>query len=151
MSIEQFSLVEQEVLKMLEKGVIQKVVLTLGQFLSNLFLVEKKNGGNGPAINLKNLNKFILQEHFKMESLHCLKLFLEMDDLLCKIDLKEAYFSIPLNINSQKLVRFQWSGNIYNFLCLCFGLGLAPRVFTKLLKVLIALLRRGSTFESLFA
>ena len=151
MSIEQFSLVEQEVLKMLEKGVIQKVVLTQGQFLSNLFLVEKKNGGNGPAINLKNLNKFILQEHFKMESLHCLKLFLEQDDLLCKIDLKEAYFSIPLNINSQKLVRFQWSGNIYNFLCLCFGLGLAPRVFTKLLKVLIALLRRGSTFESLFA
>ena len=151
MSIEQFSLVEQEVLKMLEKGVIQKVVLTLGQFLSNLFLVEKKNGGNGPAINLKNLNKFILHEDFKMESLHCLKLFLEQDDLLCKIDLKEAYFSIPLNINSQKLVRFQWSENIYNFLCLCFGLGLAPRVFTKLLKVLIALLRRGSTFESLFA
>ena len=116
MSIEQFSLVEQEVLKMLEKGVIQKVVLTQGQLLSNLFLVEKKDRGNRPAINLKNLNKFILYEHFKMEGLHCLKMYLEQDDLLRKIDLKEAYFSVPLNINSQKLVRFQWSGNIYEFL-----------------------------------
>ena len=124
MSIEQFSLVEQDVLKMLEKGVIQKVVLPQGQFLSNLFLVEKKDGGNLPAINLKNLNKFILYEHFKMEGLHCLKFFPEQDDLLCKIDLKEAYFSVPLNINSQKLVRFQWSENIYEFIYLCFRLGL---------------------------
>ena len=55
--------------------------------------------------------------------------------------LKETYFSVLLNKNSQKFVRFQWSGNIYQFLCLCFGLGLAP-IFTKLLKVPTALLRR---------
>ena len=44
---------------MLEKGTIQKVVPTQKQFLSNLFLVEKKDGGNRPVINLENLNKFI--------------------------------------------------------------------------------------------
>ena len=33
-------------------------------------------------------------------------------------------------------------GNLYQFLCLCFGLGLAQRIFSKLLKVPIALLRR---------
>ena len=33
-------------------------------------------------------------------------------------------------------------GNLYEFLCLCFGLGPAPRIFPKLLKVPIALLRR---------
>ena len=42
MSKEQLSLVEQEVLEMLEKGAIQKVVPTQGQFLNNLFLVKKK-------------------------------------------------------------------------------------------------------------
>ena len=61
---------------------IQKVVPTQGQFLSNLFLVEKKDGGKHPVINLKNLNKFIPYEHFKMEGLHCLKLLLEQDDWL---------------------------------------------------------------------
>ena len=126
---------------MLEKGAIQKVVPTQGQFLSNLFLVEKKDGGNRPVINLKNLNKFIPYEHFKMEGLHCLKFLLEQDDLSCKMDLKEAYFSVPLNKTTQKFVRFQWSYDLYEFLCLCFGLRPAPRVFTKLLKVPIALLK----------
>ena len=42
----------------------------------------------------------------------------------------------------KKFVRFAWSGNLSEFLCLCFGLGPAPRIFSKPLKVPIALLRR---------
>ena len=49
MSKEQFSLVEQEVLEMLEKGAIQK-----------------KDGENRPVINLKYLCKFIPCKHFKI-------------------------------------------------------------------------------------
>ena len=63
-------------------------------------------------INLKNLSKFIPYKHFKMKGLHCMKFFLEQDHLLCKIDLREAYFSVPLNKNSERFVRFQWSGNL---------------------------------------
>ena len=74
-----------------------KIVPTLGQFLSNFFLVEKKHGGNRPMINLKNINKFIPYEHFQMEGLQYLKFHLEQVKLLCKIDLKEAYFSVLLN------------------------------------------------------
>ena len=43
--------------------------------------------------------------------------------------------------NVHPFVRFAWSGNLYEFLCLCFGLGPAPRIFSKLLKVPIALQR----------
>ena len=77
-----------------------------------------------------------------MEGLHCLKYLLEENDFLRKIDLKDSYFSVPLCISSRKFVRFAWSGNHYEFLCLCFGLGPAPRIFSKLLKVPIPLLRR---------
>ena len=49
----------KEVLEMLEKGAIKKVIPTQGQFLSNLFLAGKKDWGNQPVVNLKNLNKFI--------------------------------------------------------------------------------------------
>ena len=61
---------------------------------------------------------------------------------MCKLDLKDAYFSNPLDRNSRKFVRFQWNGTLYEFVCLCFGLGLAPRVFTKLLKIPISFLRK---------
>ena len=76
-----------------------------------------------------------------MEGLNYLKFLLEQDNLLCKIDLKKSYFSVPLNKNSRKFVRFQWSDNLHEFLCLSFGLRPAPRIFTKLLKVSIALVR----------
>ena len=64
-----------------------------------------------------------------MEGLHCLKYVLQKGDHMCKIDLKDAYFNIPLHKDSQKLVRFLWAGNLYDFQCLCFGLGPAPRIF----------------------
>ena len=35
-------------------------------------------------------------QHFKMEVLHCLKYKLEENDLLYKIKLKDACFSVPL-------------------------------------------------------
>ena len=42
----------------------------------------------------------------------------------------------------RKYIRFQWEVNLYEFLCLCFGQGPAPLIFTKLLKIPIAFLRR---------
>ena len=82
------------------------------QFLSNILLVKKKDGGNRQCINLKALNKFIPYKHFKMEGLHCLKYLPEENDFICKIDLKDAYFSVPLCMSSRKFVRFAWSGNL---------------------------------------
>ena len=61
MSKEQFSLVEQEVLEMFEKGAIQKVVPTEGQFLSNLSLLEKKDWGNPPSDEFKKSQIHFLQ------------------------------------------------------------------------------------------
>ena len=80
-------------------------------------------------------------KHFKMEGFHCLKYVLQKGDYICKIDLKDACISIPLHKDSRKLVRFLWAGNLYEFLCLCFGLGPVPRIFTTFLKVPISVLR----------
>ena len=114
----------------------------MGEYLSNLFLVPKKDGGQRPVINLKSLNKYFPYQHFKMEGFHCLRFMLKEGDYMCKIDLKDAYFSVPLHSSSKKFVKFQWSGSLYEFNCLCFGLSSAPRIFTKLLKTPISLLRR---------
>ena len=61
---------------------------------------------------------------------------------MSKLNVKDAYFSAPLNTASRKFVWFLWSGKSFEFLCLCFGLGLEPRIFIKLLKIPVLVLRR---------
>ena len=46
---------------------------TDGGFVSSIFLVDKKDGGHRPFINLKNLNSFVDFQHFKMEGIHMLR------------------------------------------------------------------------------
>ncbi|XP_057299487.1 uncharacterized protein LOC130630106 [Hydractinia symbiolongicarpus] len=142
MNQKEVALVTEEVKRMLVKGAIQSICHVKGEFLSNVFLVPKKDGGNRPVINLKHLNKFVPYHHFKMEGLHLIQEMIQEGDCMCKIDLKDAYFCVPLHQRSRKYVRFQWQGNLYEFLCMCFELGPAPRIFTKLMKIPISILRK---------
>ena len=135
-------LVDKEIIEMLKKGAIEEVSPIPDQYLSTIFLVSKKDSGHRPVLNLKNLNKHIPYVHFKMEGLFLVKELLQPGDYMCKLDLKDAYFSVPLEQGSQKYIRFQWRQKLYQFLCLCFGLGPAPRNFTKLMKIPIALMRK---------
>ena len=44
--------------------------------------------------------------------------------------------------NHKKYLQFLWKDSLLEFACLPFGLAVAPRVFTKILKPVVALLRR---------
>ena len=57
-------------------------------------------------------------------------------------DLRDAYLSVPLSQDDQKSVMFWQKETLYQFLCLCFDFTLTQYVFTKLLKISTALLRR---------
>ena len=45
-----------------------------------------------------------------------------------------VFCSFP-SFTLQKYIRFKGKGNVYQFLCLCFGLSSAPRVFKKSMKI----------------
>ena len=140
-SLEEMAM-DKEIESMLSKGAIREAIPKEDQFLSNVFVTPKGEGQFRPIINLKKLNEFVPYHHFKMEGLKDVKHILREGDWMCKIDLSDAYFSVPLGTRSRKLVRFKWKGKLYEFLCLAFGLGPAPRIFTKLMKVPVAILRR---------
>ena len=61
---------------------------------------------------------------------------------MIKMDLKDAYLQVPIHEAHQCFLQFAWEGKQYKFQCLPFGLSSAPRVFTKLLKPVVCLLRK---------
>ena len=64
---------------------------------------------------------------------------LQKGDFLCKIDLQDAYLSIPVAKKARVYLRFLWKGKLYQFTCLPFGLASSPGIFTKCLKPLLVL------------
>ena len=136
-------LVGQEVQKLLDKGAIKIIDPCPNQYLSRIFLVPKRDGSFRPVVNLKPLNQFRATVHFKMESLAMMKDLLREGDWMASIDLKDAYLLVAIWEGHRKYLGFTWKHTLYEFQCLPFGLSSAPRIFTKLLKPVLARLRQS--------
>ena len=139
--VDQTELITAEVQELKSKGAISLVQDDTGGFISQIFIVPKKDGGYRPVINLRALNNYIPEEHFKMEGFHMVKDLIRPQDWLAKIDLKDAYLLVPIHLDHRKYLQFRWQSLTYQFNCLPFGLSCAPRVFTKLMKPVVAFLR----------
>ena len=135
-------IVKNEIDGLLQKGAVIESEHEVGEFISNIFVVPKPNGKYRPIINLKYLNQFIKYEHFKQEHFVIVLYLIQESDYFTSIDLKDAYFSIPLNKECRKYVKFMWDGQMFSFICLAFGLSSAPRIFTKVLKPIYAWFRQ---------
>ncbi len=128
------------ILDLASKGAVHQVVEQDDQFLSTLFVVKQANKTR-PIFNLKTFNNYVHTEKFKLESLDLVKTMLKPNNYLKKLDLKDAYYSVPIAEDHKKYLRFQFQGVTYEYQCLPFGLSSAPRAFTKLLKPVISILR----------
>uniref|UniRef100_H3B4D0 ribonuclease H n=1 Tax=Latimeria chalumnae TaxID=7897 RepID=H3B4D0_LATCH len=108
-SLDKEVLILQELGKLVQKQVISPVNPDIDlRFVSTIFLVPKKDAGWRPFINLRSLNKFIVFQHFKMEGLHLLRDTLQSGDWMVRLDLKDAYFMIPIHPEDRKWLTFLW-------------------------------------------
>ena len=142
-SEEQMKLLREEVTSLLGKGAVVTVepVASEEGFYSTLFLVPKTDGRMRPVVNLKALNFWVHPQHFKMEGIHTLRDIVAQDEWLAKLDLKDAYFTVPIHRDHWKFLHFVVDQVHYQFTCLPFGLSCAPWAFTKVLKPVAAFLR----------
>nr|XP_056700756.1 tetratricopeptide repeat protein 39A [Euleptes europaea] len=77
-----------------------------------------------------------------METLRSIMEALQVGQFLTSLDLKEAYLHIPIHPSHRRFLRFCYAKRHYQFRALPFGLASAPRVFTKILVMLVAWLRQ---------
>ena len=125
---------------LLAKGVIVPVQNNKNGFVSSIFFREKKDQGFRLILNLKKFNKHVIYRHFKMDNLKTALAMVRKNCFMASIDLSDAYYSVPVAVSDQKYLMFQFEGKLYKFVCLPNGLTSAPRIFTKILKPIFAIL-----------
>ena len=81
-------------------------------------------------INLKNFNKFVNYEHFKIEFLN--KVFSIIRPIAYRLSLylKDAFFSVPIHSTHQKYLKFTFD-DLFQFTYMRNAYRPAMRVFTK--------------------
>lgn len=107
-----------------------------------MFLIPKPNVSTRIILNLKSLNEYIETQHFKLEDNRTARDLIHRDCYMSTLDLKDAYYLVPIIESDKKFLRFRFNGDLYEFACLPFGLNTAPYVFTKLMRPVVGHLRQ---------
>ena len=127
---------EKEFQDLLLKRAIEQAPQSPG-FYSRLFVVQKDSGAWRPIIDLSTLNTYIVSHHFHMETPQSVLRSIRQGDWMISLDLQ-----VPIHPESRRYLCFTMGGVPYQFRVLCFGLTTAPRVFTRLMAPISAILHR---------
>ena len=143
MSIKNTNICKQKVKEFLNFKIIKRVNPSHGQFLSHIFPVPKKSPGEYRIIfDLTELNHYVRKLHFKMGSISDIMSIIQPGDFFVSIDLSDAYYCIPMHIISLPYLTFYFLNIYYQFTCLPQGLSSVPRIFTKVMRVVMTFLHR---------
>ena len=135
-------IIEKEISKLLKKGVIMETTHEEGEIISPIFLIPKPDGTMRFILNLKKLNGCMSYIHFKMDTINTVLSLVTPNCYMAKIDIKDAYYTVPILEGHQKYLKFKFQGRLFKFVALPNGLCSGPRKFTKLLKPPLAVLRK---------
>jgi len=131
------SVINAEVIKILDKKVVQPSLFQEGEFVSGVFTRNKKDGSKRMILNLKKFNENVYYKHFKMETIKNI----QPNVYMASIDLKDAFYSVPIRVSDQKYLKFK-ANEFYQYTCMPNGYGPAMRIFTKLTKIPFPFLRK---------
>ena len=141
-SKEEKILVQKEIKKFLELGILRKSQLKSGDYVSNLFARPKKEPGRLRLIaNLKSLNTWVKFVHFKMDGIEDVINLMKPGMYMVSIDFTSSFYSISVDPRYRRYLKVICLGQIYEYQALPMGYSRSPLIFCKLLKVPLAYLR----------
>jgi hypothetical protein len=109
-------------------GISERTKHWKGEFLSNIFIRPKKDGTCRLILNLKGLNESVEYKLFKME--HLQNAITRQNCFMASIYLKYAYYSMSVNENHRKVLRFIWKVSFFS-LPACQMASLVPPEFSQ--------------------
>ena len=89
-------ILDEEIIKLWKKGVIELTSHSPGEFISTVFLRPKKTGSHRMILSLSDLNLTVEYNHFKLERLEAACRLMIKGCFLASIDLPDAYYSVNI-------------------------------------------------------
>ncbi|XP_074629610.1 uncharacterized protein LOC141887255 [Acropora palmata] len=83
-----------------------------------------------------------------MDSLKTVTDLMSQGCYMASVDIKDAYYTVPIATEHQKFLKFRWRDKLYQYTCLPNGLASAPRILTKLLKPVFNIMRQKGYLSS---
>ncbi|KAK9887659.1 hypothetical protein WA026_023780 [Henosepilachna vigintioctopunctata] len=131
------TILNKEIDKMLELDII-KPVTTCSPWLSPLWLVDKKDGTHRVCFDGRKLNSVTMPDSYPMPLIDTIVSKIKSASFLSSIDLKSAFFQIPLDEESKMKTAFSVQGRgLFCFNVLPFGLHNSAQAMCKLMDVVI--------------
>ena len=96
-SEQEIKIINKEIKKVLDKGVIIECERDKGGFISTIFTRQKKDGSFRTILNLKHLNHYVNYQHFKMESLNDVFKIIKKGVWMVSVDSKDAFFTMRVH------------------------------------------------------
>ena len=128
--------IEEELKTMESQSIIRKVSEPT-EWVSSIVYIRKKNGKFRLCLDPKDLNRAIMRCHYKTPTMEGLAHKLSGAHHFSKLDAKNAYWSIPLDKESQLLTTFHSPFGRFCFRRMPFGLVISQDVFMQRMDMIL--------------
>ena len=103
------------------------------EFYSPIFFRDKKDGTVRIILDLTQLNLLVKDQHHKLETLKTALEIIQPNDFFTSLDLKAAYYSIPLSESDKNILSLCGKGILFNIMSVLMAFVLSLEYFPKLL------------------
>ena len=134
--------VRRSISDLLDKGLIEKCI-DVPTVVNPLSVSIPNNGKKRLILDLRAVNRHVWKQSVKYEDLRLALMYLERDSWMIKFDIHSAYHFLDIYYPHTDFLGFSFmdiDGKtvFFKFLVLPFGLGVAPYLYTKFMRPLIA-------------
>lgn len=133
---------EEECDRLLNLGVLEQIPRDSIFYSNHIFYKVKPDGKIRLIFDMKNLNTLIRKPTFSMLKSKSIFPYLHLHKWAGKLDLKDAYWHVPLHPSAQKYLTFKLGRRKFKWKVVPFGLKTAPYIFSKIMSTVVKYIRK---------